>query len=350
MQLLGRMMDHVLSERGERSTIVGATSGDTGGAAIEAFRGRDNVDIFILFPEGRVSPVQQRQMTTVTDANVHALAVRGNFDDCQAQVKAMFNDHKFRDKVLLSGVNSINWGRIMAQVVYYFVAASALGAPGRKVSFTVPTGNFGDIFAGFVARKMGLPIADLVIATNTNDILARTLETGRYDVTGVTPTTSPSMDIQVSSNFERLLFEAEGRDGEIVQRNMAGLSQSGAFRLSATALETIRAGFSAGRCSEEQCRRIIQSTYEKSGYLLDPHSAIGLGVARVHTSPSSAMVTLATAHPAKFPDAVKAASGHMPELPDWQGDLMQRKEKFDVIDNDLDVIQNYIAARTRVAN
>lgn len=350
MQLLGRMMDHVLSERGERSTIVGATSGDTGGAAIEAFRGRDNVDIFILFPEGRVSPVQQRQMTTVTDANVHALAVRGNFDDCQAQVKAMFNDHKFRDKVALSGVNSINWGRIMAQVVYYFVAASALGAPGRKVSFTVPTGNFGDIFAGFVARKMGLPIADLVIATNTNDILARTLETGRYDVTGVTPTTSPSMDIQVSSNFERLLFEAEGRDGEIVQRNMAGLSQSGAFRLSATALETIRAGFSAGRCSEEQCRRIIQSTYEKSGYLLDPHSAIGLGVARVHTSPSSAMVTLATAHPAKFPDAVKAASGHMPELPDWQGDLMQRKEKFDVIDNDLDVIQNYIAARTRVAN
>jgi threonine synthase len=235
-------------------------------------------------------------------------------------------------------------------VGYYFVAASALGAPDRKISFTVPTGNFGDIFAGYVARKMGLPIANLVIATNTNDILARTLETGRYDVTGVTPTTSPSMDIQVSSNFERLLFEAEGRDGEAVQRSMAGLSQSGAFSLSATALETIRGGFLAGRCSEEQCRKIIQSTYDNSGYLLDPHSAIGLGVARQHMSSSSAMVTLATAHPAKFPDAVKQATGHMPELPDWQGDLMRRTEKFDVIDNDLDTMQKYIASRTRVVN
>ncbi len=350
MQLLGRMMDHVLKERGKRATIVGATSGDTGGAAIEAFRGRDNVDIFILFPQGRVSPVQQRQMTTVMDTNVHALALRGNFDDCQAQLKAMFNDHNFRDRVALSGVNSINWGRIMAQIVYYFVAASALGAPERKISFTVPTGNFGDIFAGFVARKMGLPIVDLVIATNTNDILARTMETGRYDVTGVTPTTSPSMDIQVSSNFERLLFEAEGRGADAVKRAMGGLSQSGAFSLSPAALESIRGGFSAGRCSEDECRNIIRSTYHDTGYLLDPHTAIALKVARDHMKASSAMVTLSTAHPAKFPAAVEAATGHLPELPEWQGDLMDRKERFDIMDNDLDKLTAYIASRTRAAH
>jgi threonine synthase len=289
-------------------------------------------------------------MTTVDDANVHALAVRGNFDDCQALLKAMFNDHKFRDRVAMSGVNSINWGRIIAQIVYYFVAASALGSPDRKMSFTVPTGNFGDIFAGHVARKMGLPIADLVIATNSNDILARTLESGRYDVTGVMPTTSPSMDIQVSSNFERLLFEAEGRDGEAVQRAMDGLSQSGAFSLSSKAYEFISTGFSAGRCSEEQCKKTIKTTFHNSGYLLDPHSAVGLSVARRHMQTSSPMITLATAHPAKFPDAVKNASGHMPALPEWQGDLMQREEKFEVIDNDLTMIENYIASRSRVAN
>ncbi len=347
MQLLGRMMDHVLKQRGERATIVGATSGDTGGAAIEAFRGRDNVDIFILFPEGRVSPVQQRQMTTVHDANVYAIAVCGNFDDCQALVKAMFNDHGFRDQVALSGVNSINWARVMAQIVYYFVAASALGAPDRKVSFTVPTGNFGDIFAGFAAREMGLPIDDLVIATNINDILTRTIETGRYDVSGVSPTQSPSMDIQVSSNFERLLFEVDDRDGEAVKRYMAGLSQSGAFTISDRAMAKIRAGFSAGRSTEEECAATISSTLQNSGYLLDPHSAIGLGVARKHASTSSPMIALATAHPAKFPDAVKKASGIVPALPEWQGDLMQCDEKFDVIDNSLDEIENYIETRSR---
>ena len=221
MQLIARLMDHVLAKRGERATIVGATSGDTGGAAIDAFAGRDRTDIFILFPEGRVSPVQQRQMTTSSAANVHAMALKGNFDDCQDLVKAMFNHGSFRDQVRLSGVNSINWARIMAQIVYYFTAAISLGAPDRKVSFTVPTGNFGDIFAGYSAKRMGLPIDRLVIATNENDILARTMKTGRYEMRGVNPTTSPSMDIQISSNFERLLFDASGREAEAVRRAMS---------------------------------------------------------------------------------------------------------------------------------
>src|SRR5690606_14350507 len=210
MQCLGRVMDHILAERGLKSTIVGATSGDTGSAAIEAFRGRDTTDIFILHPKGRTSEVQRRQMTTVLDSNVHNIALEGTFDDCQDAVKAMFNNHGFRDRVRLSGVNSINWGRIVAQIVYYFTAAASLGAPHRKVSFTVPTGNFGDIFAGYCAQRMGLPIEKLVIATNANDILRRTLDTGRYEMLGVAPTISPSMDIQISSNFERLLFESVG--------------------------------------------------------------------------------------------------------------------------------------------
>jgi len=349
MQLLGRMMDHALQARTQKATIVAATSGDTGGAAAEAFRGRDNVDVFILFPEGKVSPVQQRQMTTVDDANIHALAVKGNFDDCQALVKAMFNDHRFRDRVQLSGVNSINWGRIMSQVVYYFVAASALGSPDRKVSFTVPTGNFGDIFAGFVAKKMGLPIDELIIATNQNDILVRALETGRYEVTGVTSTTSPSMDIQVSSNFERLLFEALDRDIEQLKRYMAGLAQSGAFTIADDALANIRSDFSAGRYSEDQCRDLIKSTYVDAGYLLDPHTAIALGVAQERMKASAPMITLSTAHPAKLPDAIEAATGVLPKLPEWQGDLMSRKEHFKIIDNELEAIEKHIEAHTRAA-
>lgn len=350
MQLLARMMDHVLQQRGQRATIVGATSGDTGGAAIEAFQGRENVDIFIMFPNGRVSPVQQRQMTTVNDTNVHALAVNGNFDDCQAQLKAMFNDRQFRNHVKMSGVNSINWGRIMAQVVYYFVAAQALGSPHRKVSFTVPTGNFGDVFAGYVAKKMGLPIEQLVIATNRNDILARTLETGRYEVTGVSPTSSPSMDIQVSSNFERLLFEASGRDADQIKRYMAGLGQSGAFSIADQTIGNIRAEFVAGRFSEEQCRDLIKSVYYESGYLLDPHTAIALGVARQHSGSTVPMITLSTAHPAKFPAAIEAATGFSPELPAWQQDMMDRPEKFEVIDNRLEAIENHIKSRARVVN
>lgn len=229
MQLLARLMDYALAERGARATIVGATSGDTGGAAIDAFAGRDRTDIFILFPHGKVSPVQQRQMTSSTASNVHALAINGNFDDCQNLVKAMFNDAPFRDGVGLSGVNSINWARIMAQVVYYFTTAVALGSPDRKISFTVPTGNFGDIFAGYVAKQMGLPIDKLVVATNENDIMARTLKTGRYEMRAVKATTSPSMDIQISSNFERLLFEANGRDASRVRAAMESLKQSSGF-------------------------------------------------------------------------------------------------------------------------
>lgn len=334
MQLLARLMDHVLAQKNERATIIGATSGDTGGAAIDAFKGKDNTEMFILFPDGLVSDVQRRQMTTVNDAAVHPLAVKGNFDDCQALVKALFNDHKFRDEVQLSGVNSINWARIMAQIVYYFVAATALGAPYRKVSFSVPTGNFGDIFAGYVAKQMGLPIDDLVIATNSNDILTRCMETMRYEVTGVSPTISPSMDIQVSSNFERLLFTANERDGDEVARMMDSLKQSGSFSIRQAAYDAITAEFSAGRCDESQTALEIKQTYADTGYLLDPHTAVGLKVAKERVKAGVPMVTLATAHPAKFPDAVKAASGIHPALPVWQGNLMERKEHFGVVEND----------------
>ncbi len=280
MQLLARMMDYVLAQRGERATIVGATSGDTGGAAIEAFGSRDNTDIFILFPNGRVSPVQQRQMTSSGFSNVHALSIEGNFDDCQNLVKGMFNDLEFRDAISLSGVNSINWARIMPQVVYYFTAALSLGAPDRAVSFTVPTGNFGDIFAGFVAKKMGLPIDQLIIATNDNDILARTLDSGAYEMRGVEQTTSPSMDIQISSNFERLLFEAHGRDAAAVRGLMQSLKQSGGFTISEKPLSAIRNEFSAGRSTVEETAQTIKSVLEADGYLLDPHSAIAVKVAR----------------------------------------------------------------------
>ena len=341
MQLLARLMDHVLGERGQRATIVGATSGDTGGAAIEAFRGRTNVDIFILFPEGKVSPVQQRQMTGVGDANVHAIAIEGNFDDCQALVKAMFNDHGFRDRVGLSGVNSINWARIMAQIVYYFSAASNLGSPERRVSFTVPTGNFGDILAGYAAKHMGLPVEKLVIATNQNDILTRTLEAGRYEVAGVHASMSPSMDIQVSSNFERLLFEAAGRDAETVVRLMSGLGQSGAFTLPAPMLEAIRSEFAAGSADETETASTIRNVFKQAGYLADPHTAVGIKVAAERTG-DEPMITLATAHPAKFPDAVEKASGIRPELPEWLGDLMEREEKYTTLPNTLESVQAHI--------
>ncbi|MGE3306268.1 MAG: threonine synthase [Rhizobiaceae bacterium] len=349
MQLLARLMDHVLAERGQRATIVGATSGDTGGAAIEAFAGRERTDIFILFPEGRVSPVQQAQMTTSGAANVHALAVQGNFDDCQALVKEMFNDHAFRDGIGLSGVNSINWGRIMAQIVYYFSAALSLGAPDRPVSFTVPTGNFGDILAGYAAKRMGLPIERLAIATNDNDILARTLATGEYRTTGVVATTSPSMDIQVSSNFERLLFEAGGRDAGAVRRAMDGLKQSGAFTIEAGALAAIRAEFSAGRAAMPEVAATIARTLKRSGYLLDPHTATAVHVAEGIPGSDAPMVVLATAHPAKFPDAVEAAAGIRPALPAWLADLMDRKESFAVLPSDAKMVKDHISRRARAA-
>ncbi|MFC3072105.1 threonine synthase [Shinella pollutisoli] len=348
MQLLARLMDHALAARGERATIVGATSGDTGGAAIDAFAGRERTDIFILFPQGKVSPVQQRQMTTSTAKNVHAIAVKGNFDDCQNLVKAMFNDQSFRDRMKLSGVNSINWARIMAQIVYYFTSAVTLGAPDRKISFTVPTGNFGDIFAGYAAKRMGLSIDRLVIATNENDILARTLKTGRYEMRDVKATTSPSMDIQISSNFERLLFEAHGRDAGAVRRAMDGLRQSGAFEIGEGALKAIRREFRAGRASEKQVAATIRETLASTGYLLDPHSAIGVFVAAKHEKPGAPMVTLATAHPAKFPAAVKSASGIDPALPTWLADLMQREERFDVLEAKLDNVEAFIGDHSRV--
>lgn len=350
MQLLARLMDHVLTERDQYATIVGATSGDTGGAAIDAFAGRARTDMFILFPHGRVSPVQQRQMTTSTASNVHALAIEGNFDDCQDMVKAMFNDHEYRDRMQLSGVNSINWARIMAQVVYYFTTAVSLGAPHRTISFSVPTGNFGDIFAGYVAKQMGLPIERLVIATNDNDILARTLETGRYEMQSVIQTTSPSMDIGISSNFERLLFEAHGRDAGAVRTMMASLKQSGGFSIGDKALAHIKGVFLAGRSDMAATASMVARLLSDNGYLADPHTAIGVKVAREQKVSTAPMVVLSTAHPAKFPDAVKAASGVEPTLPHFLSNLMSRQEKFTVLPSSLELVQGHIEDNARVAN
>ena len=347
MQFLARVMDHILAARGSRATIVGATSGDTGSAAIEAFRGRDTTDIFILHPKGRTSEVQRRQMTTVLDANIHNIALEGNFDDCQSIVKGLFRAARFRDDLHLSGVNSINWGRIVAQIVYYFTGAVSLGSPHRPVNFVVPTGNFGDIFAGYAAKRMGLPIANLAIATNSNDILARTLATGAYETGAVTPTISPSMDIQVSSNFERLLFEALDRDALGLKRLMNGLQQSGSFTVPPNALAAIRESFAAGRASESQTSSTIADVWRQSGYLLDPHTAVGIAVGRELDLGAAPVVTLATAHPAKFPAAVKAASGVEPPLPAWLSDLYERPERVDVLANDQGAVEAFMRARSR---
>lgn len=352
MQLLGRLMDHVLKARGQRATIVGATSGDTGSAAIDAFRGLDQVDVFILYPHGRVSDVQRRQMTTVDAPNVHAIALEGDFDDCQTALKALFNNHRFRDNLKLSGVNSINWARIAAQTVYYFTSAVALGGPHRKVSYSVPSGNFGDILAGYVAGRMGLPIERLLIATNANDILARTLKTGVYEMRGVEATMSPSMDIQISSNFERLLFDALDRDSAEARRLMANLAQSRSFTIPAPALAKIRAQFDAQSASEEICAREIKRTLDDSGYLIDPHTATGVSAARdaLKRDPKTPMIVLSTAHPAKFPDAVERACGVRPALPAHLADLMTRTERFTVLPNDLAAIERFIRERARAAS
>jgi threonine synthase len=344
MQLIGQLFQIALARDGRRVTIVGATSGDTGSAAIEAFRGLSNVDVFILYPHGRVSEVQRRQMTTPTEANVHALAVDGDFDDCQNRLKDMFNDFAFRDGVGLAGVNSINWARVLAQVVYYFTSAVSLGAPHRKVSFTVPTGNFGDIFAGYIAKRMGLPIDRLVIATNQNDILHRCLTTGRYQMDGVKPSISPSMDIQISSNFERALFEAYGRDGGAVAQLMEEMKANGGFGVSQGALEGLRTTFDTGRVSEEETSGMIAAELEASGELLCPHSAVAVKVARDHLG-ATPMITLATAHPAKFPDAVAAASGRRPPLPPRMADLFERPERVTRVANDLAALQAVIQER-----
>jgi threonine synthase len=344
MQLIGQLFQAALARSGERVTIVGATSGDTGSAAIEAFRGLTNVDVFILYPHGRVSEVQRRQMTTPVESNVHAIAMSGDFDDCQARVKDMFNDFTFRDEVRLAGVNSINWARVLAQVVYYFYAAVALGAPGRPVSFTVPTGNFGDIFAGSIARQMGLPIEKLVIATNQNDILDRAMRSGDYRTHGVRPSISPSMDIQVSSNFERALFDAYGRDGSAVAALMAELKQGG-FHISANAMAALGAQFASGRCSEEETVDTIQRTFAQTGEILCPHSAVGVKVAEEHLG-TIPMITLATAHPAKFPDAVYSAMGQRPALPPRMADLFGRPERVTRAPDDLAALEALIRERT----
>lgn len=350
MQLLGRLMDYALTARAERTTIVVATSGDTGGAAVEAFRGRTRADLFVLFPQGRISDVQRLMMTTAEDDNVHAIAIEGTFDDCQAIVKSMFNHHAFRDRTRLSGVNSINWTRIVAQAVYYFTAAVALGSPHRKVAFAVPTGNFGDVYAGYVALRMGLPIDRLVIATNVNDILSRTIASGTYDLRAVVPTSSPSMDIQVASNFERLLFEAHDRDGQPVRALMASLAQSRRFTLAERALSSIRAVFSAGRADENETAAIIRTTLRKTGHLIDPHTAVGVAVAEKETrDPSIPMVILSTAHPAKFPDAVEAACGVRPRLPEWLADIDQRRERITTLPIDQMAVERYILSISRAA-
>jgi threonine synthase len=350
MQLLARLMDHGLALRGERRTIVVATSGDTGGAAVEAFRDRERVDLIVLFPSGRISDVQRRMMTTVAAANVSAVAVEGTFDDCQALVKAMFNHAAFRERVRLSAVNSINWARIVAQTVYYFTAAVALGAPYRKIAFTVPTGNFGDIYAGYVALRMGLPIDRLVIATNVNDILTRTLATGTYELRAVVPTTSPSMDIQVSSNFERLLFDAYDRDGNAIRALMGSLAQAQRFTLSARALGRLRALFAAGRADEDEVAATIRAVKRETGSLVDPHSAVGIAAAeKQQRDPAVPMVVLATAHAAKFPDAVEAACGTRPALPEWLCDLDTRPERVTVLPAEQSAVERFVLATSRAA-
>ena len=347
MQLIGQLFQAALGRSGDRVTIVGATSGDTGSAAIEAFRGLDAVDVFILYPHGRVSEVQRRQMTTPVEANVHALAIDGHFDDAQARVKDMFNDFAFRDGVRLAGVNSINWARVLAQVVYYFTSAVSLGAPDRKVSFTVPTGNFGDIFAGYIAKRMGLPIDRLVVATNHNDILHRCLSGGEYRPDGVIPSISPSMDIQVSSNFERALFYAYNQDGAAVAQLMDEL-KAGGFSVSQGALQALREAFDSGRCGEDETAATIGRTLKTTGELLCPHTAVGVHVAEALRDPSVPMITLATAHPAKFPDAVEAATTVRPPLPPRMADLYDRPERVTRIGNDLAAIESLI--RERISN
>ena len=350
MQLLARLMDHVLAVRGERRTIVVATSGDTGGAAVEAFRNSSQVDLVVLFPKGRISDVQRRMMTTADAANIHAVAIDGTFDDCQAIVKGLFNHSAFRDRVHLSGVNSINWARIVAQTVYYFTAAVALGAPRRKIAFTVPTGNFGDVYAGYVAQRLGLPIDRLVIATNVNDILTRTLATGTYELRDVVPTTSPSMDIQISSNFERLLFDANDRDAGAVRALMGSLAQSRRFTLSAHALSQIRASFSADRADEEEVAATMRAVKRETGNFVDPHTAVGIAVAEKETrDPAVPMVVLSTAHAAKFPDAVEAACGTRPALPEWLSHLNQRPEHVTALPDDQSAVEHFVLSTSRAA-
>jgi threonine synthase len=348
LQVLGRLFDTILSRRGERVTIVGATSGDTGSAAIEACRDRANIDIFILYPHGRTSEVQRRQMTSVVAGNVYTLAIEGNFDDCQDHVKALFADAEFRTRCRLSAVNSINWARIIAQTVYYFVAGTALGAPDRPVSFAVPTGNFGNVYAAHIARAMGLPIDRLVIGTNRNDILYRFIETGAMAIAGVEPSLSPSMDIQVSSNFERLLYEVTGRDGAGLARMMSAFREAGRLDCGADAWQRVRGLIAAHRVDDVGTRETIARVFRETGEMLDPHSAVAVAAMQATDgTPGIPRVALACAHPAKFPEIVEQATGRKPELPAPLQDLMTRPERINLVPNDLGAIRSFIATRTR---
>jgi len=343
LQLLGNIFDYVLSKNDQKITIVGATSGDTGSAAIDCVQGSDRAQIFMLHPKGRVSDVQRKQMTTVIEDNVHNIAIEGDFDHCQAMVKALFNDHEFRDEINLSAVNSINWARVMAQIVYYFTSAVALGAPEKKVSFSVPTGNFGDVYAGYIAKKMGLPIEQLVVATNINDILSRTIKSGEYKIGETIPTISPSMDIQVSSNFERLLYNIYDGSGDDIRALMNGLNQSGQFNIAEGPLNKAKDTFDAERVSEDDTKQTIGEVFASSNQVVDPHTAVGINAARKNWKDKSIpMVSLSTAHPAKFPEAVKEVTGTYPELPPHMADLFDRPEKFDVLPNDLAALKAYI--------
>ena len=344
LQLVGRLFDHELTRRGEKVTVVGATSGDTGSAAIEALRDRESAEVFILHPAGRVPDVQRRQMTTVAASNVHNIAVEGTFDDCQDLVKALFADDGFRDTRNLSAVNSINWARVMAQIVYYVTTTTRLGGgAGRPVAFSVPTGNFGNVFAGYGAQRMGTPISQFVVASNRNDILTQFLTTGTMTIGEVHPTSSPSMDIQVSSNLERLLFEIFGRDGAAVADLMARFRSEGTVSVEAGRLDLLAEHWSAARVDDERTAATIATLYDERGVLLDPHTAVGLAAAReMRADPAVPMVVLGTAHPAKFPAAVEAASGVHPQLPDRLADLFDRTERFVTAPND------YLTVRTMI--
>jgi threonine synthase len=345
LQFLGRLIDHSLKKTGARAIVLGATSGDTGSAAIAGCAGSELLDSVILYPEGRVSEVQRRQMTTTGRKNVHTLAVKGTFDDCQDIVKTLFADSALRAKKPLIAVNSINWARILAQVVYYFYAALALGAPARSVSFSVPTGNFGDIFAGYIARGMGLPIERLIIATNRNDILARTLACGEYRMSGVHASLSPSMDIEISSNFERLLYDLYERDGQRLASMMQRFRAEKTLALSPAALADFSRLFSAHKADDAATLDTIRRTYETTGYVLDPHTATGVAASNaLRDTLSGPVITLATAHPAKFPDAVERAIGQRPALPPHMADLFARAESTESITNSADAVRTYIEA------
>jgi threonine synthase len=350
LQLLGLLFEKFLSKSDKHLTIIGATSGDTGSAAIDGVAGREKIDIFMLHPEGRVSDVQRRQMTTVRAPNVYNIAIDGSFDDAQAIVKALFNDRDFNGRYTLSAVNSINWARLMAQVVYYFYAAVRLGAPDRLVAFSVPTGNFGDVFAGYVAAQMGLPIARLIVATNVNDILHRALTTGDYSCGTVTATATPSMDIQVSSNFERLLFDLAGRDGPGLAAMMAGFEATKAMTIPEDMRASSRGLISSARIDPDGMALAMRWAHERAGQVIDPHTAIGLGAARVADLGDVPIVTLATAHPAKFRDAVERATSLRPTLPARIGSLFEREEHFDTLPGTVDAVRDYVSERaTRAA-